>query len=226
MNAGSSAGDIVVADALREGLVSLELALGELRIQQLLAYLQLIQRWTRTYNLTAVRDTEGILFQHLLDSLAMLPPLRRHTAGAQLRLLDVGSGAGLPGLALAIAAPELDVTCVDTVAKKSGFMRQVIAELALPNAVAIHARVESLPAAQPWDVITSRAFASLPDFILLTEHLLASNGCWAAMKGKVPTEEVRALPAHIEVFHVEPLHVPGLDAERCLVWMRQRSVAP
>lgn len=212
---------------LRSGCQALGLDLTDDQIDRLRQYGQLIERWTQVYNLTAVRDAGGILIQHLLDSLAALPPLKRHLASADVatlaRLLDVGSGAGLPGLALAVAAPELAVTCVDTVAKKAGFMRQVIAELKLTQATALHARVEALPASAPWDVITSRAFSSLADFVRLTEPLLARQGVWMAMKGRLPTDEIAALPESVEVFHVEPLQVPGLDAERCLVWMRRRG---
>jgi 16S rRNA (guanine527-N7)-methyltransferase len=168
-----------------------------------------------------VRDRPGIVRQHLLDSLAILPALRRHAASlaAAPSVLDVGSGAGLPGLVLAIAEPAWAVTCVDTVAKKAGFIRQAIAELGLARASARHARVEQLPAGQ-WSVIVSRAFASLHDFVALSGAALAPGGSWLAMKGRDPDDEIAALPPEVEVFHVERLQVPGLDAARCLVWMR------
>ncbi len=208
---------------LQAGAQTLGLALDVRQQVSLLAYLALIERWNRVYNLTAVRDPAQMLTQHLLDSLAILGPLRRHTAGAPTTLLDVGSGAGLPGVVLAIMAPELQVACVDAVAKKAGFIRQAGVELGLSNLEALHARVETL-APRRWDLITSRAFASLVDFVSLTEAILAPGGVWLAMKGKHPQDEIDALPPGIEVFHVEPLQVPGLDAERCLVWLRQRRV--
>ena len=203
---------------------ALGLSLSPTQIDALLAHLNLLAKWNKVYNLTAVRDPQDMLRQHLLDSLAAVPPLARHlgsVASTPPRLLDVGSGAGLPGVVFAIALPMLQVTCVDTVGKKASFIRQAAAELGLSQLRAEHARVEQLniPAC---DVITSRAFASLADFVSLTQHLLAPAGCWMAMKAKHPTDEIAALPAHIEVFHVEPLQVPGLDAERCLVWMRPR----
>ncbi len=184
------------------------------------AFLGLLAKWNAAYNLTAVRDPAQMRTQHLADCLAVVAPLRRHLgAGRVARLLDVGSGGGLPGVVLAIADPAWDVTCVDTVGKKAAFVRQVAGELGLPNLHAVHARVETL-AAPPFDVVTSRAFASLADFVAWTRALLAPGGAWMAMKGKRPDDEIAALPADIEVVGVEPLHVPGLDAERCLVWMR------
>jgi 16S rRNA (guanine527-N7)-methyltransferase len=185
-------------------------------------YLALLARWNAAYNLTAVRDPVQMRTQHLAECLAVLPPLRRHLgARPTARFLDVGSGGGLPGVVLAAAEPSWDVTCVDAVGKKAAFVRQVAGELALPNLHAEHARVEALRA-PPFDVITARAFAALPDFVRLTRPLLAPGGVWMAMKGKRPDDELAALPADIEAFHVEPLTVPGLDADRCLVWMQPR----
>jgi len=186
------------------------------QVEALERYLALLQRWNSTYNLTAVRDPAQMLTQHLADCLAVVKPLaERLPAG---RVLDVGSGGGLPGVVLAILG--WDVTCVDTVGKKAAFIRQVAAELRLPRLQAQHARVEQLKVA-PFDVVTSRAFSSLADFVTLTSALLKPGGCWMAMKGRVPDEEIAVLPAGVEVFHVEHLTVPGLDAQRCLVWMRQ-----
>lgn len=184
----------------------------------LLGYLDLLQRWNATYNLTAVRDREAMLVQHLSDCLAVVGPLRRVRSCG--RLLDVGSGGGLPGVVLSIMLPGFDVSCVDAVGKKAAFIQQVAATLALPNLRGLHARVETLKET-PFDIITSRAFASLGDFTRLTRPLLAPAGAWLAMKGKPPEAEMAALPTDIEVFHVEQLAVPGLDAQRCLVWMRQ-----
>jgi 16S rRNA (guanine527-N7)-methyltransferase len=184
-------------------------------------YLALLARWNATYNLTAVRDPAEMRVQHLADCLAVVEPLRRKIGPRTARILDVGSGGGLPGVVLAVADARWDVTCVDAVGKKAAFIRQVAAELSLPNLRAEHARVETLKAL-PFDVITSRAFGSLADFVRLTRPLRAEGGMWMAMKGKRPDDEVAGLPPDVEVFHVEPLAVPGLDAERCLVWMRKR----
>ena len=217
-----------VGAALDQGLQVLGLELDSMARQRLLAYLDLIARWNRVYNLTAVREPAQMLSHHLLDSLAAWPALARHlnTRGpdvAPARILDVGSGAGLPGVVLAIVERRWEVTCVDAVAKKAGFIRQAAAELGLPNLKAVHARVEDLPADPPHDLITSRAFASLSDFVTLTSGLLAPSGCWVAMKGRVPQDEIDSLPPGVEMFHVEPLAVPGLDAQRCLVWMRRTT---
>ncbi len=202
---------------LREGLADLGLVLAGAQVSQLLAYQALIAKWNQVYNLTAVRDPQEMLTHHLLDSLAVVLPLRQHLAG-RTTLLDVGSGAGLPGVVLAITCPELTVTCVDTVAKKAAFIQQVAVSLGLPHLKGLHARVETLPG--PYDVISSRAFSSLPDFVSGSRQALAPQGVWMAMKGKHPQEELSALPADVDVFHVEPLTVPGLSAERCIVWMR------
>jgi 16S rRNA (guanine527-N7)-methyltransferase len=189
----------------------------------LLGYLDLLQRWNATYNLTSVRDPAQMLTHHLADCLAVIAPLRSRLAGRPAaRLLDVGSGGGLPGVVIAVACPWIDVVCVDTVGKKAAFVRQVASELRLPNLAVEHARVEQLRAA-PFDVIASRAFSSLIDLVSLTQPLLGVDGMWMAMKGKRPDAEMEQLPPGIEVFHVEPIVVPGLSAERCLVWMRPSS---
>jgi 16S rRNA (guanine527-N7)-methyltransferase len=183
-------------------------------------YLSLLAKWNAAYNLTAVRDPAQMRAQHLADCLAVVEPLRHQLGDDKpVRLLDVGSGGGLPGVVLAIAEPLWDVTCVDAVGKKAAFIRQVAGELALPNLHAEHARVETL-GAPPFDVVTARAFASLADFTRQTRALLAPTGLWMAMKGKRPDDELAALPSNVKVLHVEPLAVPGLQAERCLVWMQ------
>lgn len=208
---------------LRAGLQDLALALDDSQITALLDYLDLIQKWTRVYNLTAVRDPQEMLTHHLLDSLAVVRPLRQQLEALgrdeAVRILDVGAGAGLPGVVLAICCPSMTVHCVDTVAKKAAFVQQVAVSLKLPRLRGIHARVESLK--EPYDVVCSRAFASLADFTQWSVGALAPQGVWMAMKGKHPQAELTALSAGVQVFHVEPLQVPGLDAERCLVWMRQ-----
>ena len=210
-----------LAAALQADAAALGWALEPSAAERLATFRDLLVKWNGTYNLTALRDPAQMRTQHLADCLAVVAPLRRHAAGRPLRLLDVGSGGGLPGVVLAAVEPGWDVTCVDTVGKKAAFVRQVAAELGLPNLHAEHARVEALKA-PPFDLITSRAFASLPDFVQLTRPLLAPGGVWMAMKGRPPSDEVAALPSDMEVSHVEPLTVPGLDAERCLVWMRPR----
>lgn len=207
--------------ALRQDAVALGIDLSERAIDQLLRYLALLRKWNAAYNLTAVRDPTQMRVQHIADCLAVVEPLRRRTGGRTLRILDVGSGGGLPGVVLAAVEPDWDVSCVDSVGKKAAFVRQVAGELAQSNLHALHARVESLPSPL-FDVVTARAFAALPDLVRLTRQRLAPGGLWMAMKGRRPDDEISALPGDIEVFHVEPLTVPGLDAERCLVWMRGR----
>ncbi|MFV0680257.1 16S rRNA (guanine(527)-N(7))-methyltransferase RsmG [Ottowia sp.] len=199
--------------------LGLDLTAGQL--QKMLAYLGLLMRWNKVYNLTALRDPTEMLTHHVFDSLAVLEPLRRHVNGKPARVLDVGSGGGLPGVMIAVGCPELSVTCVDAVGKKAAFIQQVAGALALPNLKGLHARVESV--ALPFDIITSRAFASLPDFARWSADALAEGGVWVAMKGKHPQDEIDALPPEVEVFHVEPLAVPELAADRCLVWMRRQQ---
>ncbi len=215
------AGDIDAA--LVAGLAELGLATttSAPQRQQLLAFLRLLERWNQVYNLTALRQEQAMLGHHLLDCLAVLPALARQVATQDLSILDVGSGGGLPGVVLAVMWPKAQVTCVDTVAKKAAFIRQVSAELALPNLKAVHARVENM--AQPgggFQIITARAFSALGELIRLTQHLLAPAGLWMAMKGQVTPSELASVPPEVDVFHVEPLVVPGLDAQRHLVWMR------
>ena len=219
---------------LAKGAAAMGISLLPAQLGQLRAYLDLIQKWNKVYNLTAVRDPNEMVTHHLLDSLAVIAPLRRQLAGMAyrhdgedqpqatgppFRLLDVGSGAGLPGIVIAICCPEVSVDCVDTVAKKAAFINQVAVALKLPNLRSIHARVENLT--DKYDVISSRAFASLPDFTAWSYGALKEGGVWLAMKGQHPQTEIDSLPAELRVFHVEQLTVPGLDAQRCIVWMRQ-----
>ena len=209
---------------LRSGAQTLSLDLSEAQIAQLLEFIGLLQKWNKVYNLTSVRDPAEMMTHHVLDSLAAVAPLQRHLAQLALagleapRLLDVGSGGGLPGVVFAICCPQLDVSCVDTVAKKAAFIQQAAVTLRLRNLHGIHARVESL--AQPFDVVSCRAFASLLDFTTWSRAALGEGAVWLAMKAKHPADEIAALPAEVQVFHVEQLSVPGLDAERCIVWLR------
>lgn len=209
------------------------LAASDAQIHQLLDFLALLQRWNRTHNLTALRDAEAAWSHHLADCLAVLPALARQLppqpAAApphpRRQVLDVGSGGGLPGVVIAVMRPDLDVTCVDSVGKKAAFLHQVAGALGLQNLHAAHARVETLPGEGEHALIVARAFASLPDFARLTRRQLAPRGVWMAMKGRRPDDEIAALPPAIDVFHVEPVAVPGLDAERCIVWMQPRDSA-
>lgn len=203
------------AITLATGLAELDIELPEAAQQQLLAFRDLLLKWNKTYNLTALRDPEQAVSHHLLDSLAILPYV-----GAE-PLLDVGSGGGLPGIPLAIARPALSVRMVDTVQKKTTFLQQAAIQLGLKNVAVNHARVEELPG--QYAQISSRAFAELKLFVELTRHLLAPGGRWLAMKGVRPDDEIAALPADILVEQIIPLHVPGLDAERHLIILKAGS---
>ena len=199
---------------LEQGAAQLGLHLSVEQFDKLMDFLDLLQKWNKVYNLTSVRDPQEMVSLHMLDSLAAVPALQRHVAslgkaaGERTRQLDVGSGGGLPGVVFAICCPEVDIDCVDTVAKKAAFLQQAAVSLKLPNLKGIHARVETLKG--PYEVVSCRAFASL----------IADNGIWFAMKGKHPQDEIDALGKDVQVFHVEPLQVPGLDAERCIVWAK------
>lgn len=206
---------------LRQGVAALGLRLTDVQVAQLLAYLDLIGKWTKVYNLTAVREPAEMLTHHLLDSLAVIQPLLRQTGDQPISLVDVGSGAGLPGVVIAVCCPSIKVDCVDTVAKKAAFIQQVAASLKLPNLRGVHDRVERLR--RTYDVAACRAFASLADFVAWSSGALGEQGVWLAMKGRRPDDEIAALPGGVEVFHVEQLQVPGLDAERCIVWMKRTA---
>lgn len=206
---------------LRLGAQALGLSLSDEQVQALLAYLELLGKWNRVYNLTAVREPRQMLQLHLLDSLSVVPSLMRHTQGAAASVLDVGSGGGLPGVVLAIVCPQLQVVCLDAVAKKASFVQQVAGSLGLRNLEGRHGRVEVVQ--EEFDIVTSRAFASLPDFVSWSQQALAPDGVWMALKGRMPLEELALLPEFAEMFHVEQIEVPGLDAERSVVWMRRRQ---
>jgi 16S rRNA (guanine527-N7)-methyltransferase len=205
---------------LHQGSEVLGLRLSDTQCQYLLSYIDLLQKWNRVYNLTAVKDPEHMLTQHVLDCLAVVRPLKE-TAPSAKNLLDVGAGGGLPSVVLAIACPGLTVLAVDAVAKKAAFIQSIAHTLGLANLQAQQARVESLN--QTFDVVCSRAYASLTDFVLSSRACLAPNGWWMAMKGAVPTEEITHLTDDIEVFQTQKLSVPDLDAQRCLVWMRPKQ---
>ena len=210
---------------LDQAAAQLQLPMSPTQAGNLIAFLGLLQRWNATYNLTSVRDPAAMLSQHVADCLAVIAPLRRYVVEDRAqRLLDVGSGGGLPGVVIAVMCPKLSVVCVDAVGKKAAFVRQVAAELRLNNLQGEHARVEAFDAL-PFDFVASRAFASLADFTKLTRRHLAPGAIWMAMKGKPPDAEAATLPADVAVFHVEQLVVPGLDAARCLVWMRPEPAA-
>ena len=176
----------------------------------LLAYLAELEKWNAAYNLTAIRDPREMVTRHLLDSLVMVPQVRGP-------LLDVGSGAGLPGIPLAIARPELAVTVLDSNGKKARFLRHAARALKLGNVQVVEARVEDHRPAAPYAAITSRAFATLKDFFSLTRHLLAADGQWLAMKGKLDDSETHDLPAGVGIVDIKPLKVPGLAEARHLV---------
>jgi 16S rRNA (guanine527-N7)-methyltransferase len=212
---------------LQGGLTELGLRLFDHQQKQLIDYLAMIAKWNKVYNLTAIRDPDEMLTHHLLDSLAVVSPLQKHLTPlliATPRVLDVGAGAGLPGVVIAICCPSIEVICVDTVGKKAAFIQQVAVTLGLKNLRGLHSRVEEMKwvdVRHGFDVITSRAFASLLDFTTLTASHLATSGVWMAMKAKTVDVESEALSTNIKVFHVERLDVPNLDEDRCLAWMRR-----
>jgi 16S rRNA (guanine527-N7)-methyltransferase len=215
------------ADNLNAGLAAIEFAFPERTHFQLLAFLALLSKWNRTYNLTAIRDPEAMVTQHLLDSLAVLPNIqqlvlatRRLNSDQSFRLADVGSGAGLPGVPLALACPLWNVCLIETVDKKSAFQRQVKAELKLNNVTVMNTRVEQVAAAS-FDAVISRAFADLVDFVNLAGHLIVPDGYLLAMKGTTPNEEIARLPDAWRVEANMPIAVPGLDAQRHLVVLRK-----
>lgn len=205
-----------VGPFLQHTLQALDLHLSAQQQQQLLDYTALLQRWNRVFNLTAVRDVEGIARLHLADCLAALPAVQHR---APRRILDVGSGGGLPGIILAIGLPETEIHLIDTVQKKCAFLQQTCGSLGLRHVTVHHARVEALQDAKGFDCITSRAFSDLPLLVRSTSHLLAPGGHWCAMKGQAPQDEIAALPPGLTA-QIEALQVPGLDAQRCLVWLQ------
>ncbi len=205
-------------DVLNAGLATLGIPLDEAQKQKLLDYVGLLGKWNKTYSLTAIREPERMVPHHLLDSLAPLPAF---PAGTHARILDVGSGFGTPGIPLAIARPDWQLTLLDSNHKKTTFLRQALLELQLPNVTVVSDRVEAYHPEAPFDVITSRAFAELSEFVKLTRHLLVKGGNWAALKGVYPYEEIALLPKDVVATEVKQLQVPGLEAERCLVLIKE-----
>lgn len=205
------------AAALRQGLDALDVRLSDAQQADLLAYLDLLLKWNKVYNLTALREPDQVLTHHVLDCLAVVRPMTERMP-ALTTVLDVGAGGGLPAVVIALACPHIQVTAVDTVAKKAAFIQTAAHRLGLPNLKGVHARVEDVSG--PFDLVTSRAFASLLDFTAWSRGALAPHGVWMAMKGRTPDDEISALPASVQVDALEALQVPGLDAQRCLVWMR------
>jgi len=211
--------------ALAQAASALGLEMDARQRQALLDYLHQLQRWNAIYNLTAIRDPRQMLIQHVFDSLAIIAPLRRRWQNT-IDVLDVGSGAGLPGIVIAIMQPHWRVTCVDAVEKKSIFIQQVTQFLGLQNVSAHHARVETLAHAHPavhYPLVVSRAFAALKDFAVLAGPRVDGDGALVAMKGKVPDAEIAVVERETawRVTAIEPLTVPQLDAQRCLIWLKE-----
>lgn len=206
---------MTLADQLSAGVEALGLEIGAETREKLLAYLALLAKWNRVYNLTALRHPSEWVTHHLLDSLSVLPHIRGPV------IADVGSGAGLPGLVLAMVRPDWRVVSVEAIEKKAAFQRQAAAELALANVRVEGGRVEAVALETAADTVISRAFSSLSEFVNLTRHVLKPDGVWAAMKGKPPTEEISQLPSDISVAKLIALKVPGLNAERCVVLMKK-----
>ena len=203
---------------LIDGIIGLKIRLDNDQVKKLMDYLTLLDKWNSTYNLTAVRDPQAMLTYHLLDSLAVVPFLsevKNH--------LDVGSGGGLPGLVLAIVYPEMKVSMIDIVHKKTAFLNQVKIELGLDNVMVYTGRVEELEIDELFDGIISRAFASVNDFVSLSSHVLSDNGFFYAMKGLIPEDEISNLESGWTVKRIEALKVPGLDAQRHLLFIDKKK---
>lgn len=202
---------------LQNGLQHMGIALAVPQQLQLLAFVELLKKWNSTYNLTALRDEQAVISHHILDSLTLLPYVEQARG-----LIDVGSGGGMPGIPIAIARPDLPVALLDANSKKTSFLQQAVIELGLNNVQVITGRVEAMVGEQ-FDVVTSRAFAELGDFVSITKQLMAKGGIWAAMKGVCPYEEIAQLPDSVEVVRVDKLNVPNLGAERHMVVVRKKG---
>ena len=206
---------------LSDGVRQLGLSVDRMQSDQLLAYLACLERWNGVHNLSAWKLPSDFLVRHVLDSFTLVAPLRRFSEGRPLRILDAGSGPGFPAAVLAVMQPDWAVSAVDVVAKKVAFVRHAAADARISNLEGVHARLESLHPLQLFDVVVSRAFASLARLAASTRHLLAADGVWVAQKSRTVANEAAELDRGLEVFHVEPVTVPGLAAERNLVWMRR-----
>lgn len=212
-------------EAIASGAARLGLALDARQVDLLGRYARLLLRWNSVHNLTALEAPAQVLTHHLLDSLAVAQPLQQRAHGRPLRVLDVGAGGGLPGIPLAIVLPQFRFTLLDKVGKKVAFLTQAALELGLGNLEPVQQRVEQYRPAQPFDLIISRAFAALADFVRLTDRLLAPQGFWAAMKAAGAAAEQAALPAAVQVVEELPLQVPGLAAQRCVLILKRRAAA-
>lgn len=202
---------------LQQGLQQMNIDLTVPQQLQLLAFVDLLKKWNSTYNLTALRNDQDVISHHILDSLTLLPYVKNARG-----LIDVGSGGGMPGIPVAIARPDLPIALLDANSKKTSFLQQAVIELGLNNVQVITARVEAMVGEQ-FDVITSRAFAELSDFVAITKQLMAKGGYWAAMKGVYPYEEIERLPDQVELIQVDKLSVPHLNAERHMVLVRKKE---
>lgn len=209
-----------LAVPLAQGLAALNIDLSANQQQRILQYVALLNKWNKVYNLTAVREPARMIGLHILDSLAVLPHLTKTQTHVQ-RVLDVGTGGGLPGIALAIARADTHVTMLDSLQKKTTFVRQAIGELLLANAAVVCERVEQFKPAEKFDVVISRAFAELNDFVNSAQHLLADDGRMFAMKGVNPTDEIERVPAGFEVEKVIELKVPQVEGQRHLVVIKK-----
>ncbi|ROV55626.1 16S rRNA (guanine(527)-N(7))-methyltransferase RsmG [Neisseria chenwenguii] len=206
------------AQQLQNGIAEMGLDIPAGQQAKLLEYVGLLKKWNKTYNLTALRDETKMVSHHLLDSLSLLPYLN----GAAT-VLDVGSGGGQPGIPAAVCRPGLQITLLDANTKKTAFLQQAVIELGLDNVRVVSGRVEAVQDVQA-DLITSRAFSELADFVGWTAHLLKPDGRWLAMKGVYPEDEIRRLPEFAEVVQTDEIRVPQLDAERHMVVMRKKAV--
>jgi len=204
---------------LRSGARQLDLPIDDVQVNQFLTYLALLSRWNSVHNLSAWKKPADLLVHHMLDSMTLVGPLKKHAGERPLRILDAGSGPGFPAVVLAVMEPRWSVTAVDAVAKKMAFVRQAATESGIHNLLGLHARLEEISVADLFDVVVSRALGALDTFAAQTRHLLAPGGVWIAQKGRIPKQEIAELPDDLRVFHVEPVTVPGLDAHRCLVWI-------
>jgi 16S rRNA (guanine527-N7)-methyltransferase len=205
-----------LAATINQGCQVLGLQLDQQSVSNFCRYIEMLEQWNRAYNLTAIRDIDAMISHHLFDSLAVLPWIEPG------RLLDVGTGAGLPGIPLAIARPDYNFTLLDSNGKKTRFLLQVVTELGLRNVVVLQQRAEQVVDKAGFDMVLSRAFASLRDMVLATQHLVAQGGCWLAMKGVYPEAELAQLPSCARLRAVEPVAVPDLAAERHLVILQRQ----